>query len=609
MPKRFLFYLFLFYSASFCFSQTESDMKLALYYYENSEYDKALIYYKKIYEGDQSKIIYTRYFDCLIQLKDYKAAEKTIKKQISLSPKDLPLQLELGFFYELIDEAGKAKKVFEEAMKIAEKNPARASEVFHVFLNKSKLDLAKETLDKSEKNTPDYPFQLLYAELYQKTGEKKKMFDAYFDLLDKYPEYKEAVQLTLSSSFDFTENNADFSMLKSAFLAKIQKPTSNLVFTEMLIWLFIESKNFASAFVQVVALDKQFQSFGGKVMEFGKICVENESFEVARKCFNYVISIGPASPYYNESENALLNTRYIEITQYSIYSKDELESALKEYRSVIDKNANPRKSINIILEYTKIMAFYAGNKTDAIEFLEQFINTVGLSSLQQASVKMLLADIYVLSARIWDASILYMQIDNDFKFDVIGNEAKYKNARVFYFDGEFDYAQSQLNVLKESTSKLIANDAMQLSVAITDNFGLDSNYQAMIWFATAELFIEQNQIDSAFRLFDSIQVNYPFHSLNDELLFKKGQAMEREKKWNQAIAFYEKIAAKYSMDILADDAVFRLAKINELFMKDKEKALSYYKEILFKYPGSLYSDESRKKVRELRGDKVISDEE
>ena len=398
-------------------------------------------------------------------------------------------------------------------------------------------------------------------------------------------------------------------MLKSAFLAKIQKPSSNLVFTEMLIWLFIESKNFASAFVQVVALDKQFQSFGGKVMEFGKICVENESFEVARKCFNYVISIGPASPYYNESENALLNTRYIEITQYSIYSKDELESTLKEYRSVIDKNANPRKSINIILEYTKIMAFYAGNKTDAIEFLEQFINTVGLSSLQQASVKMLLADIYVLSARIWDASILYMQIDNDFKFDVIGNEAKYKNARVFYFDGEFDYAQSQLNVLKESTSKLIANDAMQLSVAITDNFGLDSNYQAMIWFATAELFIEQNQIDSAFRLFDSIQVNYPFHSLNDELLFKKGQAMEREKKWNQAIAFYEKIAAKYSMDILADDAVFRLAKINELFIKDKEKSLSYYKEILFKYPGSLYSDESRKKVRELRGDKVISDEE
>jgi tetratricopeptide (TPR) repeat protein len=606
ISKTLLFLSLLCFSLSIV-AQTDSDSKLAQYYYENGEFDKALSYYEKIYDNNQSKLIFNRYVDCLLQTKDIKKAEKTIKKQISLNLKDLSLQLQLGSFYELNDEASKAKKVFNEVIEQATKNPSSVTEVFRIFLKENKTDLAKDILVKASKLMPGYPFQLLYAELYGALGDNKKLIESYLDLLDKYPEYQEGVQLSLSARFDFAENASDLTMVKTAFLEKIQKPNSHLVFNEMLIWLFLQSKNFSAAFIQVVALDKQVQSMGGRVLDLGKTCVENESFEVARKCFQYVINLGIESPYYYEAESALLNTRYIELTQYRVYSNEELETTLKEYKTVIDRVANPRKSINAVLEYTKIMAFYAGKKTQAIEILEQYTNTSGLSDLYKAFVKMLLADVYVLSGRIWDASILYMQIDSDFKFDVIGNEAKYKNARVFYFDGEFDYAQSQLNVLKESTSKLIANDALQLSVAITDNFGLDSNYQAMMWYATAELFIEQNQLDSAFYLFDSIQLNYPFHSLNDEILFKKGQAMERQKKWPEACVYYEKIISKYPTDILGDDAMYRLAKINDLYFKDKEKALLYYKDILFNYSNSLYSDESRKKVRELRGDKVLSD--
>lgn len=604
--KNLLFLVLLCFSLSIV-AQTDSDSKLAQYYYENGEFDKALTYYEKIYDNDQSKLIFNRFVDCLLQTKDLKKAEKTIKKQISLNQKDLSLQLQLAGFYELNDEASKSKKVYNEVIDQAAKNPTSVTEVFRILLRENKTDLAKDILVKASKLMPEYPFQLLYAELYGALGDNKKLIESYLDLLDKYPEYQEAVQLSLSARFDFAENASDLAMVKAAFLEKIQKPNSHLVFNEMLIWLFLQSKNFNAAFIQVVALDKQVQSMGGRVLDLGKICVENESFEVARKCFQYVINLGIEPPYFYEAESALLNTRYIELTQYRVYSNEELETTLKEYKTVIDRVDNPRKSINAVLEYTRIMAFYAGKKVQAIEILEQYVNSQGLSDLYRAFVKMLLADVYVLSGRIWDASILYMQIDSDFKFDVIGNEAKYKNARVFYFDGEFDYAQSQLNVLKESTSKLIANDALQLSVAITDNFGLDSNYQAMMWYATAELFIEQNQLDSAFYLFDSIQLNYPFHSLNDEILFKKGQAMERQKKWTEACVYYEKIVSKYPTDILGDDAMYRLAKINDLYFKDKEKALLYYKDILFNYSNSLYSDESRKKVRELRGDKVLSD--
>lgn len=607
MQLKLLLSLFFVCFALGCFTQTDSDAKLAQYYYQNGDFEKATVYYQKLYAVDQTKLIYNRYIACLTELKEYSTVEKTIKKQITLNKKDLQLLLQLGAFYESINETKKSKNTYNEVLSLCVYNPTNISDVFRFFINQGKIELAKDVLDRGSKQMPDYPFQLLYAELYFSMQNKQKAIESYLDLLDKYPEYKASVQFGLEDKLDLSENSQDGQELKRVLLDKIQEPNSRFELTELLIWLFLQNKNFAAAYIQVVALDKRMQTMGFQVMDLGKIALENESFDIARKCFNYVINLGTDLPYFFEAETALLNARYVELSLYKMYSDEELDATLKEYKKVIDRIANARKSMTVVLEYAKVMAYFAGKKEAAITVLEQLMYTPGISDVQKASVKLLLADVYVLSGRIWDASILYMQIDNDFKFDVIGNEAKYKNARVFYFDGEFDYAQSQLNVLKESTSKLIANDAMQLSIAITDNFGLDSNYQAMMWFATADLFLEQNQIDSAFSLFDSIQVNFPFHSLNDEIVFKKGQAMEKQKKWKEAIVFYTSLYEKYASDILADDALFRLAKINEEHIKDENKALELYKELLFKYTSSLYSSESRNKIRALRGDEIIKD--
>ena len=201
-----------------------------------------------------------------------------------------------------------------------------------------------------------------------------------------------------------------------------------------------------------------------------------------------------------------------------------------------------------------------------------------------------------------------MQIDKDFKFEPIGQEAKFKNARIFYYDGEFNFAQSQLDVLKQSTTKLIANDAMDLSLLITENFGLDSNYEAMYWFAKGDLLIEQHKYDEAFTYFDSIQTKYNYHSLGDDILLKKSFAMQLQGKWNDAVQYLDELLKYYAFDILADDAVFQLGDIYENHLMDSEKAAEYYKKILFEYKGSLHTIEARKRFRALRGDVTTDDE-
>jgi tetratricopeptide (TPR) repeat protein len=592
--------------SSFSYGQTETDIQLAQYYYTNGEFEKATSYYEKIYENDQSKVIFTRYYECLMEIKDIKTAEKILKKQVNINRGDLDLRVTFAQFYEEIEELAKSRKMYDEILDEVNSNAGLTIQIYQAFVARGKFELAITCLDKGRKLAPSYPFNFQYADYYALMGNKPEMMREYIEYLELQPNMKESIQLAINSRVNLSKSDSpDFIALKEMLIARTQKTNAPLIYSEMLIWLFIQNQNFSGAFIQAQALDKRVQGDGSRVMELGLVCVENKSYDIARKCFDYIIALGSSQPLYFEAQKSLLNTRFIEITTNRAYSSVEIQATIQDYTDALTRLGKSKFTFQIILELSHIKAFYGNQILESIELLTNLLATPGLTDMQRAQVKMKLADVQVLGGDIWEASLLYMQVDNDFKFEQIGNEAKYKNARVFYFDGEFDFAQGQLNVLKESTSKMIANDALQLSVMITDNYGLDSNYQAMLWFATAERLIEQHRYDSAFVLFDSIQITYPMHSLADEILFRKGKAMEDQGKWSAAVDYYSDVLKFHSDDILGDDALFRLAKIEEYQFQNKEKALEYYKRLVIDFKGSLFSTEARARIRSLRGDANI----
>jgi tetratricopeptide (TPR) repeat protein len=427
------------------------------------------------------------------------------------------------------------------------------------------------------------------------------MMDEYLDLMDYHSSYQTSLKRILSNQIDFTiEDSEEYEILRAALILRTQKDPNNIGYAEMLTWLFIQRQNFMAAFVHVKAIDKRTKSEGSMVYKLGLVCVENKDYTAARKSFEYIVDLGERSELYLRAYNSLLNVRFLEVTTQRNFTQEELRETLDQYDAALDKFGRRRTTFSLMMERAHILAFYANEGIEAIEQLEALIVIPGLTDMQLAEAKMALADIYVLLGDVWEASLLYMQIDKQFKYEPIGHEAKFKNARIFYYDGEFDYAQSQLSVLKRSTSKLIANDAINLSLLITDNYGLDSNYIAMNWFANADLLIEQHQYDAAFVLFDSIISEYPAHSLGDEIQLKKAYAMELQGKWNAAIVELEELLEFYSEDILADDALFKLGTIYENHLLNPSKAASYYRTILFDYKGSLYSEESRKRFQKLK---------
>lgn len=606
--KKFLLVCFIFCSLPI-FGQG-NDAQLAAAYYSRGEYEKAIVYSEKVYESDPSKANFLRLYDCYIQTKDLSNAEKILKKQVKKQPYDYDYPVMLGQFYEDNNQVEKADKVYDDLINELPNNASNIVSVFNAFRAKGKNDFALKTLDKGQKMLKNtYPLQLQYAELYGATGQTQKMMESYMDLLEKYPSYVNYVQNVLARQMNFSsEDDKEYEYLKKVLLEKVQEDPENTTYNNMLIWLFIQKGNFNAALLQVQALDKREEGQGERVFELGKICRENKEYEVARKAFQYVRDLGPQTRLFYQAEMALLNTRYIEVTTNRNYDKAEINTTIQEYVSTLDRLGKKPTIVPLILELAHIEAFYGENAPAAIARLNAALDIPGTTDMQKAEIKMELADINVLNADVWEASLYYMQIDKDFKFEPIGQEAKFKNARIFYYDGEFNFAQSQLDVLKESTTKLIANDAMDLSLLITENFGLDSNYEAMYWFAKGDLLIEQHKYNEAFTYFDSIQTKYNYHSLGDDILLKKSHAMQVQGKWNEAVQYLDELLKYYAFDILADDAVFQLGDIYENHLFDSEKASEYYKKILFEYKGSLHTIEARKRFRTLRGDVVSEDE-
>lgn len=594
-------FLLLIFIAIQSWGQT-TDQQLAQHYYTNGEYDKALMYYEKLYTADESKFNLTRYVECLDQTGDIKNAEKTLKKAVNKNSSDQELTVLLASFYENHNEASKANELYTDLIENLSASSKDIIDLYTLFKSKSKTDLAFSTLEKGRKLLKNsYPLNIQYADYYGSKGETEKMINEYLDLLDYHPAYMNSVQRILSAQVDFTEENSkEYDLLRTALIERTQKKPNDLNYSEMLTWLFIQRQNFPAALVHMKAMDKRNNALGAMVYDFGSICIENKDYSTARNAYKYVVEIGEEGRYYMRAQNALLNVSFLEVTTNRNFSQTELNEILNNYQNVLTKFGKKSVTLPVVLEMAHIQAFYANKGTEAIVLLNEALAFTGMTDMELAEIKMELADIHVLHGDIWEASLLYMQVDKEFKYEVIGQEAKFKNARIFYYDGEFDFAQSQLDVLKQSTSKLIANDALKLSLLITDNYGLDSNFTAMYNFAQADLFIEQHRYEEAFHLFDSILAEFPVHSLGDEILLKKAYALQLKGEWAEAIQHLEKLLKYHANDILADDALFQLGEIYQNHLLNNAKAAEYYRLILFEHKGSLYTTEARKRFQELR---------
>ncbi|MFM1874435.1 MAG: hypothetical protein RL266_172 [Bacteroidota bacterium] len=583
-------------------AQTDTDEQLAAQFFKNGEYDKAEVYYKKLYKRYNDEFFFQYYIDCLLKLEDFNEAEKTVQKRIKNEGNPV-LYVNLGQVYKAAGEEKKAQQAYEKALQELPPYQRQIDALASAFSERGDLEYAVKTYEKGRKLLNGiYMYRFELAATHMRLGNFDRAVEEYLDALAEDESQITKVRTDLLETFASDDSGTKSAFFEEAVIGRIQQQPQKDIYPELLIWHFEQQKKFAQAFAQAKALDRRNREDGARVVQLAHICRANHAFDIAIEAYRYVIKKGDESYFYLSCKKDLVNTLYEKAIDGGRYTGQELVELESTFLSTLDEFGRNGNVAQMMMNLAELYTFHMHQTDKGIDLLYEVVELPGIDREYLALAKIQLADALLFTGEVWETTLLYSQAEKMFKTHDIGRTAKLKNAKLAYYTGQFEWALAQLNILKAATSDFIANDALYLAMLIGDNSYMDSTYAALGTFARADLLVYQNKLDSAKIALDSIEEFHPGHSLMDDILYKRGQIAEREAKPENAVEYYARVWSEYPSDLLADDAVYRMAQLYEQKLNSASKAMEYYQELLLKYPGSLYTVEARKRYRALRGD-------
>ncbi len=577
--------------------------QLANQYFNNREYDKAASVYEALLrQNDRSTHYFDRLMQCYLNLEQDERAEKAVRDRMKKYPQETHLHITLGKIHEERGHLQQAEREYQKALRNLAANRSSIVRQAVQFTNMGNFEMALKTYEKGMDLLDDETiFAYNLAELYRRTGKTEEMVTYYLIHLRESPNRLDQVQTVFQRFF----SEEDFNELEAQLYGKIQDYPEKETFPELLAWLFINREDFASALRQYRALDRRLNEDGGRVFRLGQTAENEGDLNTAIDAYNYIIeNKGIDSPYYISSKQHSLNAMRKRIHQMPDANREMLLELEKQYLSFLDEFGRNTRTAPLISELGRFYALHLNEVDKAIEILDELINMPGLNRYIAAQAKLDLGDYYLLKGERWEATLLYSQVDKEFPEEMLGEEARFRNARLSYFMGDFNWAQSQFDILKAATSRLISNDAIDLSVFITEHLGLDTTAQPLERFAHGELLIFQNRYDEAFEILDQLVSEYPDHTLEAYIFYTKGEAFREMGQFQEAHNYYQKVVDQHPEEIRADHALYRLGVLWEEQLGDYEKASEYYETLFLDYRDSRFSANARERYRAIR-DKTL----
>ena len=577
--------------------QRQIDDQMASQCFMNQEYGKAKEIYAKLYKDYQQLNYFNQYIECLIRLSEFDEAEKRLKSFTKDNPNQVKSKVDLIYVYLLDDEKDKAEKLFNEILKTLPENASVIQSYVNVLRARGLNEQALAILEKGAKiNSEGRTFNLDRAYIYQTMANYQEAFRYYFMELEDNPDQYKSIKMRLQSMLFYDVNKSITDELRIALLKKTQEKPDNQQFAELLVWLALQEEDYDIALEQSKSIDRRGNDQEGQIISLSNICLDNRQYDVAHDGFDYIRKKGRSHPFYADALIGLINTDYQKFKAENVSDKKSYET-LADRISEAYEEVGLNEYANLVAIQSDIMAYQLGQQDKAISLIESTLEQTP-GKIEQARLKLKLADIYLHEDEVWEATLLYSQVDKSMKEEPLGHEARFKNAQLRYFIGEFAWAQVQLKVLKAATSKLIANDAMTLTLIIKDNLETDTTGLELCRLARADYRIFQQKDDEALSLLDSIISNGNETSI-PHALFRKAQIIEKNKDFESAKSIYLKIVEQFAYSYMADAALMQAALIEQNQLKDKASAAQHYEKLIDEYPTSIFTAQAKKNYRKL----------
>lgn len=580
-------------------SQRQVNEQLARGFYNNKEYQKAAELYFQLYNDYKNYHYFSQYIECLLFLENYEDAEKILKSFIKKdnTTNKWKAQISLAYIYTKNNETDKADKYLKKLIYELPEDKNVFLQVANTLRTRDLDEYAIVLYDRgSELNTIDYKFYMEKALAYNSMMNFEKSIENYLLQLEVEPDDYEVIKSRLSFMMRYDVDGSVVDEMRIALLKKSQDNHDNVMFAELLVWFALQMKDYEIALNQEIALDRRFNDREYDIIYLARIARDNEQYDIAINAYDYLVKKSDEGAFYPEVVVGLTEVQYVksltEVNDREYYSAFE-----KRIESECEELSISDKTIPILIIRSEILTFKLDETDRAIDLLNDVLE-YNISKLNKARVKMTLADVYLYKGEMWEATLLYSQVDKSMKEEPIGHEARYKNAQLRYYMGEFDWSLAVLNILKSATSKLIANDAMSLSLLITDNLEYDT--VALQRLAKADYYIYQKRYELANQMLDSVNVYNPNEVSMPYLLSRKAYIAMENKDYELADSLYKRVYQGYADSYIADKALLEDAVLLEKYLDKKEEAMECYAKLIDEYTASVYVAQARNAYRRLR---------
>ncbi|HWW39944.1 tetratricopeptide repeat protein [Pedobacter sp.] len=599
--KRIGLLIFLCVSYNCLFAQVLNDDAAAYQAYEQGEYEKAALLLGKLFEKNSSDNYFDLYLSTLLKTRKYPEAEKLAKKMIKQQPDHLGYQISLGKVYQESGQQDKALKTFAEVISLLPKEENKIRFYVSYFYRFQAYDLAISAFLQGRKilgNEQLFAPELL--NLYRFKKDKDGLVNEYINALSVSPAMLPQAEADLASLFD---GNGDYLILQTILLKKLQKEPDNDTFTQLLTWQYIQRREFDMALRQLVAQNKRLKQNDAAIFNLANTFLSNDAYPSAIKAYEYLLAKGPQNEYYLPSKIQLIDTKYQLLLQ-GAYEKTAIAELADQYQALIKEFGSSTQTLFAMTRWANLQAYYLNAPSKAEEALENALKVPNLNPMEAGRIKLSLGDIYILNNEPWEAFLIYEQVAKKFENQDIGNEARFRSAKLSFYQGNFAYAKAQADVLKASTSQLIANDALNLSLLLSDNLQSPADSSALKMYADAEMLQFRNLPEKALAKLDSINISFPGNSLSDDVQMSKANIYIKKHNYALAAPVLQNLISQHPESLWADDALFILAGLYQDQLAQPEEAKKLFQKLISDFPGSMYTIEARKFYRKLRGDNM-----
>lgn len=593
-------------------------LRLAQSFEQAGEWERAVALYESLLEANpQNFVILEGLRRGYTELKQYDKAKELVRGQLLAKSNDENLLSILGGLYDLAGEPQVADSIWHVVLRKDPKNANLYRMIASQLIEHRQYDKAiamyLEGRDGAKNQTL---FMEELASLYGALHQFESATHEYIKILRSNPQQATYIQSRLSA---FTGRDEGRLAALGVFKAEVTRFPDEVPLHSVLAWLYMEGKQFDAALDHYRIIDRLTKANGFELFQFAQRAAQEHVHFTAAKAFREVIEGKPAQNiigyarfgYARAIEELSGENDTLARLTTPMPAPARLESTVSEtqptfqwalalYESLINDQPNTETAMQALYRIGTIRFLRFFDLNGAAAAFDK-IRSMPFSSNLVYEATLSLAEVQTAKNDLVKSRDEYSRLAKTSP-DPYRDQILFRLAELDYFEARFDSASALLQRISTNASNDLANDALQLLYFIQENNG--AGQPALKEFAAADLLVRQRKYSEALARFQSVTLHYPATTLVDDAIMRSAEMGLILNRVDEALGLFRRVINDMPSSVLRDKAQMRIGEVYENTLKNKQKAIEAYEEVLANHPASLYVEEARRRIRLLRGDSI-----